>query len=41
MLQGFYETVGRLFSRERIRETERMVRSAGYGQSAEAFVDWP
>jgi pilus assembly protein TadC len=38
MLQGFYETVGRLFSRERIRETERMVRSAGYGQSAEAFV---
>ena len=38
MLQGFYETVGRLFSRERIRETERMVRNAGYNQSAEAFV---
>lgn len=38
MLMGFYETVGRLFSRERIRETEKMIRNAGYGQSAEAFV---
>lgn len=38
MLQGFYETVGRLFSRERIKSTERMIRNAGYNQSAEAFV---
>lgn len=38
MLQGFYETVGRLFSRERIRSAERMIRNAGYSQPAEAFV---
>lgn len=35
---GFYETVGRLFSRERIRATELMIRNAGYNQPAEAFV---
>jgi len=35
---GFYETVGRLFSRERIRSTELMIRNAGYSQPAEAFV---
>lgn len=38
MLMGFYEAVGRLLSRERIRSTERMIRAAGYAQSAEAFA---
>ncbi len=38
MLMGFYEAVGRLLSRERIRSTEKTIRAAGYAQSAEAFA---
>jgi Flp pilus assembly protein TadB len=38
MLGTFYEAVGRLLSRERIRGIERMLRGAGYGHSAEAFA---
>ncbi|HNT60616.1 MAG TPA: type II secretion system F family protein [Candidatus Bilamarchaeaceae archaeon] len=38
MFNNFYEAVGRLLSRERIRGMERMLRGAGYGHSAEAFA---
>jgi len=38
VLMGFYETVGWLLSRERIRSTERTLRNAGITAPAESFV---
>ena len=38
LLMGFYETVGRLLSRRRIRDIDKTLRSAGITQPAEAFV---